>query len=98
MIETPDPCLCATVSRRRTLAACATVPSIVEDAPGIDIDNGNFTCDVTASGSTCTATCNAGFAGRPRITCVDGYWSAVEGACTAGKLNVVSPILAVSHL
>lgn len=49
------------------------------------VTNGTFpaSCNNAVVGTTCTATCNAGFTGSPTATCgTNGAWSAVTGSCT----------------
>jgi hypothetical protein len=50
--------------------------------------NGAFSCSSTSKpGTVCTATCSAGFAGSPNVTCLqDGSWSSqIVGECVRGE-------------
>lgn len=38
-------------------------------------------CDNVFSGTTCTASCNANYAGTVTSTCTNGVWGPVEGTC-----------------
>lgn len=62
--------------------------------PGAPLSNGRFlsSCSSTSAGSSCTGTCNTGYAGNPSVACLPDAkspsgapWSfTASGACTQG--------------
>ncbi|KAF8062995.1 Svep1 [Scenedesmus sp. PABB004] len=71
---------------------CVKAVSTCPGSPG-KVGNGTFACGAsTAVGANCTATCNAGFFGKPAALCeAGGIWGEVVGGCTAGCLSSKLP-------